>query len=200
MTRTFQRFAYLRVWPLGEEYGTDIYIPNTIQDIARYIQCHKKEGLKFCSIDNTLLFCWDKRLNYPDSLGLYFTRIESFLDKLEKALKTEPPIPPATFKRVSPVEDSCLCLYLQPEQGDDTFNFLSADTECSLAFEDFLQSLSLDSADFVCEVILMLTATYIGNYFPAPEQRFRFKGHDFTVTVTRDSNKTHCYFDMGRTA
>ena len=72
---------YLRVDNVWKE--STLFLRNTVPEIARFILSHAKEYLAFYSLDNYLLFEWNKsEIIAPESVFIYFDEMDDFLNQI----------------------------------------------------------------------------------------------------------------------
>lgn len=176
--------------------GTAVYLAMAKSDIVCYLLQHRKEILNFFTLDSRLLFTWENKDFYiPPSVSCYFADLEKFIGEVREALPKEKPIMIEIYSAVVPVGTSFLCLCTQSKQGENSYNFLSAETGCSDKFKKIADSKEINLRNFICDVIFLLTTTYIGNFHPYHIQYFKYDSWKFKMIISENGSQIKCYFD-----
>lgn len=185
---------YLRVDNVWKE--STLFLRNTVPEIARFILSHAKEYLAFYSLDNYLLFEWNKsEIIAPESVFIYFDEMDDFLNQIRSSLTKEKPILPKVYSAIAPFQNSYICLCPQINAGTDTYNFLSWTVDTSSSFQNLMEQLSIDTMAFINEVQFLFLAHFIGNYFPTVNQYLEYNAHKIRATLQHTSTGMNCYFD-----
>lgn len=194
MINCLSQLRYVKVTSVTK--GTVIYLEMAKSDIVCYLLQHRKEILNFFTLDSHLLFTWENNcLHVPPSVSCYFADIEKFTGELREALLRERPIIIETYSAVVPSGLSYLCLCTQSKKGEDSYNFLSAETGCSDSFIKIADSKGIHLRNIICDAIFMLTTTYIGNIQPYYIQYFCYDNWKFKLVISKSGSQTKCYFD-----